>query len=129
MIDDPSCGNSGPAFTVQGCFNDSHNTLVNFTFKDNMTFSGGQVASSDGRFVTLDISGVGHAFRTLILDIDTREIGEIAFTDGTTVSNKWERTPPGAPPDSGGSFFFTITDSGCGFIQLHLDYHCHQWLR
>ena len=114
MIDDPSCGNSGPAFTVQGCFNDSHNTLVNFTSNENITFSGGQVASPDGRFVTLDISVVGHTFKTLILNVDTREIGDIAFTDGTTVSHNWESTPPGAPPDSGGSFFFTITDSGGG---------------
>jgi hypothetical protein len=105
---------TGPATTIQGCFNTAHNALVNFTSDENIQFgAGGQakIEAVDGTFSELTISlASGGTFDKLILNIEAIDDGSVTFL-----------AQPGAVTDTealskNGNNFFTLT--GIDFTSL-----------
>lgn len=107
---------TGPALTVQGCFNTNNTFFVNFTSDENLLISGGQAAieAFDGAFSYMEIAlaDEDYIFEKLVLNIDASAAGLITFTG-----------IPGGTSDpfalvSGGANFFTITGESFSSISF-----------
>lgn len=68
--------------TVQGCLNQDHSKLVNFTGVESLTYTGVQALdAADGTFtyVLIALAG-GGTFNKLLLNIDANDNGFVTFT-------------------------------------------------
>lgn len=80
-----SCGlGSSTGMTVQGCLNDSHSTLVNFSSNEMLTIGGGGQATinaNDGAFdtVTIALADASMGFSKLQFNLDAIANGSATF--------------------------------------------------
>lgn len=115
VINGGSCGGvSGPALSLDGCFNGQTNPIVNFTSDENITYAAGgqaRIEAQSGDYSRLTISIDGYTIDSLILNINASSNGYVRFSDGATTSSVFALS-------GSGNNFFTITGGDFDFLSF-----------